>query len=202
MIKMTYANILTIARIVFVPIYLIFLFSSFHYGKTAALFIFIIASLTDWYDGRIARKRGEVTEFGKGLDPIADKLLILSAFISFVQLDLVPTWMIMVMIAREFLITSIRMVAISKKGEVLAAITSGKHKTFWHITTIIVILVIIALGEVVPWKEYLGSGEGFGEHLLAFILMLPYAMTFICVVYSVYSAIDFIKKNREVLFEK
>lgn len=200
MIKMTYSNMLTIARIVFIPIYLIFLFSSFQYGRIIALFIFIIASLTDWYDGRIARERGEVTEFGKALDPIADKLLVLSAFISFVQLDLVPTWMIMVMIARDFLITSFRMMAISKKGQVLAAIPSGKHKTFWHITTIITILVIIALGEALPWKEFLISRGDTGENILAFVLMLPYAMTFICVVYSVYSAFDFVKRNKKYIF--
>lgn len=197
---LNYSNILTIARIVFIPFYLALLFSPFRYGRVVALIIFIVASLTDWYDGRIARERGEVTEFGKVLDPIADKLLVLSAFISFVQLDLVPTWMIMVMIARDFLITSLRMVAISKKGQVLSAIPSGKHKTFWHITTIITILVIIALQEIIPWKEFLISKGDIGENFLAFVLMLPYAMTFICVVYSIYSAVDFIKRNKEYIF--
>ena len=110
--KINYPNTLTMARIFFIPLFLIFLFTNFRYGKIISLFIFIVASLTDWYDGKIARKHGEVTEFGEIMDPIADKLLILSAFISFVQLDLVPTWMIIIMIAREFIITSVRMVAI------------------------------------------------------------------------------------------
>jgi CDP-diacylglycerol--glycerol-3-phosphate 3-phosphatidyltransferase len=200
MIKVNYSNVLTVLRIFFIPYFLIFLFSNFKYGRVIALFIFIIASLTDWYDGRIARKRNEVTEFGKIMDPIADKLLVLSAFISFVQLDLVPTWMIIIIIAREFLITSFRMVAISKSKSVLSAIPSGKHKTVWHIVTIITILVILALPEIGPWKDFFISKGDVGEHLVAFILVLPYAMTFICVVYSVYSAIDFINKNKNYIF--
>jgi CDP-diacylglycerol--glycerol-3-phosphate 3-phosphatidyltransferase len=195
-----YSNALTVLRIFFIPYYLIFLFSKYRHGATIALFIFILASLTDWYDGKIARKRGEVTEFGRIMDPIADKLLVLSAFISFVQLELVPTWMIIIMIAREFIITSLRMVAISNSGKVLDAISSGKHKTVWHIVTIITILVILALPEIAPWKEFLISKGDAGEHILAFIHTLPYAMTFICVVYSVYSAIDFIRKNKDYIF--
>lgn len=198
--KVNYSNALTILRIFFIPYFLIFLLSNFKYGKIIALFIFIIASLTDWYDGKIARKRDEVTEFGKIMDPIADKLLILSAFISFVQLDLVPTWMIIIMIAREFLVTSFRMVAISKSKKVLSAIPSGKHKTVWNVITIITILTILAIPEVCSWKNFLISKGDVGEHLVAFVLVLPYAMTFICVVYSIYSAIDFVNKNKSYIF--
>ncbi|MFH1073616.1 MAG: CDP-diacylglycerol--glycerol-3-phosphate 3-phosphatidyltransferase [Candidatus Firestonebacteria bacterium] len=201
-IKFNYSNILTMARIVFIPFFLVFLFSKMAYGPVAALLIFIIASLTDWYDGRLARERNEVTEFGQFLDPVADKLLVFSAFISFVQLELVPTWMIIVMIGREFLITSLRMVAISNQNKVLPSEQSGKHKTAWHIATIITILVIISSQKVFGWRAVLESSGDAGEHLSAFIKTIPYIMTVICAGYSIYSAYDFIKKNRGHFFEK
>ena len=201
-IKFNYSNTLTMARIGFIPFFLVFLFSKMHYGSTVALFIFVIASLTDWYDGRLARERNEVTEFGKFLDPIADKLLVFSAFISFVQLELVPTWMIIVMIGREFLITSLRMVAISNGHHVLPAEQSGKHKTAWHIATIITILVIISSQKIFDWRVVLESSGDAGMHLSAFIKTIPYIMTVICAFYSIYSAYDFINKNRGHFFEK
>jgi len=193
---------LTMARIGFIPFFLFFLFSKMSYGPTVALFIFIIASLTDWYDGRLARERNEVTEFGQFLDPIADKLLVFSAFVSFVQLELVPTWMIIVMIGREFLITSLRMMAISNRHKVLPAELSGKHKTAWHIATIITILVIIASQNIFDWKTLLESSGNACEHLSAFIMAVPYIMTVICAVYSIYSAYDFINKNKGHFVEK
>lgn len=195
-IKFNYSNVLTMARIGFIPVFLILLFSKMPYGPAAALLIFIIASLTDWYDGRLARERNEVTEFGQFLDPIADKLLVFSAFISFVQLELVPTWMIILMIGREFIITSLRMIALSNQNKVLPAEQSGKHKTAWHIATIITILVIIASQKFFDWKSVLESYGDKGEHFSAFIMAVPYIMTVICAVYSVYSAYDFIKKNK------
>lgn len=206
MIPVTYSNVLTILRIFFIPYFLIFLFSNYKYGKFIALLIFILASLTDWYDGKIARRRGEVTEFGKIMDPIADKLLVLSAFISFVQLDLIPTWMVIIMIAREFIITSLRMVTISNKRKVLPAMASGKHKTVWHIVTIITILAILMMEEFItreisPWKDFLVSQGDVGEHVFALLHVIPYVMTFICIVYSVYSAVDFVRKNKKYLFK-
>jgi CDP-diacylglycerol--glycerol-3-phosphate 3-phosphatidyltransferase len=205
-LKNNLPNILTISRIFFIPYFLVFLFSNFKYGKIIALFVFVLASITDLLDGRIARKQGSVSEFGKVMDPIADKLLVLSAFISFVQLDLISTWMVMVIIAREFLITSLRMVAVSKKGTVLAAISSGKHKTVWHITTIITILVILAIQdfintEIGHWHGFLLGQGDTGEFFVALFKWLPDIMTMICVVYSVFSAVDFINKNRKVIFE-
>jgi CDP-diacylglycerol--glycerol-3-phosphate 3-phosphatidyltransferase len=192
-------------RIFFVPYFLIFLLYGYRYGKIIAFFIFVAASLTDYFDGRIARKRGEVTDFGKIMDPIADKLLVLSAFISFIQLDIVPTWMVIVMIAREFMITSFRMVALSK-GQVLAAIPSGKHKTVWHITTIITILFILALQnwlntKVMPWKEFFMRMGEPGDIITAAMNVLPYTMALICVIYSVFSAVDFVGKNKEAIFK-
>ncbi len=201
-IKINYSNSLTIARIVFIPFFLVFLFAKLKYGALIALIIFVVASLTDLYDGILARERNEVTDFGKFMDPIADKLLVFSAFISFIQLELVPTWMIIVMMAREFLITSLRMLAISNGNKVLPAEQSGKHKTAWHIATIITILVIIVAQDIWDLDARLLAQGDAGENILAFIGALPYIMGFICVVYSVYSAYDFIGKNRGHFFEK
>ncbi len=201
-IKLNYSNSLTLVRIIFIPFFLVFLFAQFKYGAAIALFIFIVASLTDLYDGILARERNEVTEFGKFMDPIADKLLVFSAFVSFIQLDLVPTWMIIVMMAREFLITSLRMLAISNGNKVLPAEQSGKHKTAWHIATIITILVIIAAQSIYKVNLWLESKGPVGEHISAFIGALPYTLSFICVVYSIYSAWDFINKNRGHFIEK
>lgn len=201
-IKLNISNSLTLARIIFIPFFLVFLFSKLQYGPAIALVIFIIASLTDLYDGMLARKRNEVTEFGKFMDPIADKLLVFSAFISFIQLELVPTWMIIIMMAREFLITSLRMLAVSNGNKVLPAEQSGKHKTAWHIATIITILVIVAAQKIWDIEFWLETKGEVGENASAFIGALPHILGYICVVFSIYSAYDFIKKNRGHFFEK
>ena len=202
--KITISNMLTVLRIIFIPYFIIFLFSNYKYGKLIALLVFIAASLTDLYDGRLARQRGEVTEFGKFMDPLADKLLVLSAFFSFVQLDLVPFWMVLIIFSRELIITSMRLVG-AQKGTVIAAEQAGKHKTVWHIATIITILVIIAFQDYItrffihPWEDFFIKQGDAGEKLVAFVHSVPWAMTFICVLWSVYSGWDFFKRNRHLL---
>jgi len=204
--KVTISNILTVSRIIFIPYFLIFLFSDYKYGKLVALFIFVVASLTDLYDGKLARERGEVTEFGKFMDPIADKLLVLSAFVSFVQLELVPAWMVVIVFARELVITSVRMFVAGRDNVIIAAERSGKHKTGWHIATIITILVIIAFQDYVtryiqPWAElFIENGGDAGEKFVAFVRWIPWGMMSICVAWSIYSAWDFFKHNKDTLF--
>ena len=102
---MTIANQLTLSRILLTFFFMSFLFKESFLYRCLALFIFLIASLTDLYDGRIARRREEVSDFGKLMDPIADKILILSALLAFVELQLVPAWMVILILTREFLIT-------------------------------------------------------------------------------------------------
>ncbi len=205
--KITISNVLTVLRITFIPYFIIFLFSNYKYGKLIALLVFIVASLTDLYDGILARQRGEVTEFGKFMDPLADKLLVLSAFFSFVQLDLVPFWMVLIIFSRELIITTMRLGA-AQKGTVIAAEQTGKHKTAWHIATIITILVIIAFQDYItrfisiPWAQLFISTPGdAGEKFVAFVDSVPWVMTFICVLWSVYSGWDFFRRNKHILTE-
>lgn len=126
---MNLPNKLTIARVIMIPFFLFFLMTDFFAGsRYVALAIFIIASLTDMLDGKIARKHNLVTNFGKFMDPLADKLLVCSAMIAFIELGLIPAWIVIIIIAREFIISGFRLIA-AEKNVVIAAGMSGKIKT-------------------------------------------------------------------------
>lgn len=126
---MNLPNKLTLLRVILVPVFVVFLMCNITgYDKWIALAIFIIASLTDLLDGKIARKYNLVTNFGKFMDPLADKLLVCSAFICFIELGKLPTWMVLIVIAREFIISGFRLVA-ADNGVVIAASMWGKYKT-------------------------------------------------------------------------
>lgn len=122
---MNLANKLTIIRIILVPIFLIFMALNKSYSIFIAILIFIVAALTDKLDGYIARSRNEITNFGKFMDPLADKLLVTSALISLVEYNIIPTWVSMIIIGREFAVTGLRAVAASE-GVVIAASWWGK----------------------------------------------------------------------------
>ena len=122
---MNLPNKLTMVRIVLVPIFMIALLLEFYY---AALIIFCVAAITDFFDGYLARKHNLVSSFGKIMDPLADKLLVFSALVCFIQLEKVSVWAPIIIIAREFFVTSMRVVAVSK-GKVIAASWWGKVKT-------------------------------------------------------------------------
>ena len=126
---MTTANKLTILRVVLIPVFLILMLAEFPGHLWLALAVFILASLTDWLDGHIARKYNQVTSFGKFMDPLADKLLVTAALLVFVQWGQIPGWAAFVILAREFGVTGLRLVAASD-GTVIAAGMSGKVKTF------------------------------------------------------------------------
>ena len=126
---MNLPNKLTTARVIMIPFFLVFLMTNFFEGSNyVALAIFIIASLTDMLDGKIARKYNLVTNFGKFMDPLADKLLVCSAMIAFIELGLMPAWIVIIIIAREFIISGFRLIA-AEKNVVIAAGMSGKIKT-------------------------------------------------------------------------
>src|SRR6185295_7148436 len=135
---------LTLLRLILVPFFLVFTISDNLTTRIAALIIFVAASITDLYDGRLARKLGQVTTLGIFLDPLADKFLISSAFVAFVQIPeiYVPAWMVVLIIGREFLITGLRTLAASK-GRILPAQRAGKFKTTSQLVAIITILVIL-----------------------------------------------------------
>ena len=143
---MNIANKLTIARIVLAFIFMAFLLAPGLANKVIAFVIFCFASSTDLFDGWLARRRNEITDLGKLLDPIADKVLVLSAFLSFVEMDLIAAWMVVIIIVRELLITGLRIFAMTK-GRVLEAAASGKHKTVSQMLTIFFILIVLMVRE-------------------------------------------------------
>ncbi len=175
---MNLPNKLTILRVILIPFFVAFLMDAFHVPGTKwiALAIFIIASLTDMLDGKIARKYNLVTNFGKFMDPLADKLLVCSALIAFVDMDIIPTWIVMIIIAREFIISGFRLVA-SDNGIVIAAGIWGKLKT---VCQMIMIIVLIA--------DFGGVFDTIGTVLIWLSLIL-----------TVISLVDYLYTNRQVL---
>ena len=137
---MNLPNKLTVSRLVLTVFLLLALFIDFPFHFTVALVFFVAASLTDLFDGIIARRRNLITAFGKLMDPLADKVLICSAFIAFIELEWMAAWMVILIVARELAITGLRLLAASK-NLVLAAERQGKNKTIFQITAIIALLV-------------------------------------------------------------
>ena len=139
---MNLPNKITMARICMVPVFVVFLLLSprIPYFRWIALFLFVAASITDYLDGNIARSRGLVTNFGKFMDPLADKLLVCSALICLIPLGLIPTWVVLITVAREFVISGFRLVA-AEKGIVLAASKMAKAKTATQMVMIIVLIM-------------------------------------------------------------
>lgn len=172
---MNLPNKLTMLRVILIPVMIIFLMKN---NYPAAAIIFILASLTDALDGHIARKRNLITDFGKLMDPLADKLLVVSALVCLVQLGDVQGWMVIVILAREFLITGLRGVAASS-GKVIAAAKSGKLKTITQMLAVIILLL-----ENRPFS-YIS-------------IPMDIAMLWIAVIMTVYSGIEYMVKNREV----
>jgi CDP-diacylglycerol--glycerol-3-phosphate 3-phosphatidyltransferase len=149
---MNLPNKLTVGRLVLTVLFLIVFFGRSPFADTIALVIFVLASLTDYFDGEIARKRNLITNFGILMDPLADKILTCSAFIAFVGHKDMPAWMAVVVVARELAITGLRMLAASKQ-KVLAAERYGKHKTISQMVAIISILVARSYPEWGAWTK-------------------------------------------------
>lgn len=152
---MNLPNKLTIFRVILIPFFVVLLlFDITAYDKWIALAIFIIASLTDFLDGHIARKYNLVTNFGKFMDPLADKLLVCSAMICLVELSRIPAWVVIVIIAREFIISGFRLVA-SDNGVVIAASYWGKFKTTFQILMICLMIAdlpqLALITQIVMW---------------------------------------------------
>jgi len=144
---MNWANRLTLGRLALTILFVVALNSSWHYGRTAALLIFLIAGVTDFIDGEIARRYGIITNFGKLMDPLVDKIMMAAAFISLVPLKAVPAWAATAVVARDFLITGLRLMA-SAKGRVLPAERLGKQKTSWQVITVIFFLGLLSIAEL------------------------------------------------------
>ena len=188
---MNWANRLTVSRLVLTILFVAALNSQWVYGRTAALVIFVLAGITDYFDGEIARRYGAVTNFGKLMDPLVDKIMMAAAFISLVPLQAIPAWAATTVVARDFLITGLRLMA-SARGQILPAERLGKHKTSWQITTVVFFLVLLSAREL----NYAG-GEG-GWWFRAWHQGGP-LLVWIAVVFTVYSGLRYAWRHRDVI---
>ena len=178
---MNLPNKLTVLRVILIPFFLIALMvEAIPYGKWIAVGIFIIASLTDMLDGQIARKHNLITNFGKFMDPLADKLLVCSAMIALIELDRIPAWVVIIIIAREFIISGFRLVA-SDNGIVIAAGWWGKVKTVVQMVMIIFVMC------------------NFGGNVVSIIENI---LIYAALALTVISLVDYLVKNKGVLSEQ
>ncbi|MFC1624539.1 CDP-diacylglycerol--glycerol-3-phosphate 3-phosphatidyltransferase [Candidatus Omnitrophota bacterium] len=183
---MNLANKLTISRIILAVFFILFLFIRGAGPKFIALAIFLTACITDYYDGIVARKRCGITDFGRLMDPIADKILVLGGFLAFVEMSLIPAWMVMVIIAREFVVTGIRVLALSKK-KVLSAATAGKHKTVSQIVSVLAILIFLIIRD-----------SGFSFRYIDYYSKGVYVLMLITVIMTLTSGVSYMLKNRYI----
>lgn len=175
---MNLANRLTLARILLVPIFMVFLLTRIPGGRFLAAAVFILAASTDGLDGYIARRRQQVTKFGKFIDPLADKLLITASLVCLVELKLVPAWIAILIISREFAVTGLRTLAVGE-NIIIAASKLGKIKT---ISQVVAVSILLLVGLPIPYLDLLGQ------------IALYFA-----VLMTIWSGVDYFLKARKVL---
>ena len=194
---MNLANKLTIFRIILVPVILIIPFFNLQgslWGVPLTYIIidviFIIASLTDKLDGYIARSRNQITNFGKFLDPIADKILVIVAMLILVEAGKLPAWIPAIVVIREFVVSGYRLVAVEKSGKVIAASIWGKIKTCTQMLGLVIAFIDVnSFGEIFS-REL--TGVAFGINLLTTILLS------ISVVATIFSGVDYMKDSKKI----
>lgn len=199
---MNLANKLTIFRIILVPVMIIVTFfnipGEFLGIPTTAWIlniIFIVASITDKLDGYIARSRNQITTFGKFLDPIADKILVITAMIILVEMGKVPAWIPTIIVFREFIVSGYRLVAVEKGGKVIAASIWGKLKTVTQMIAIILAFIDNnSFGTI--FTGTLTNGYEITINILTTLMMI------ICVIATIFSGIDYLKGGKELLKDK
>ena len=175
---MNLPNKLTLLRICLIPVFVILMLSQVSNFFLISCIVFIIASITDFLDGKIARKYNLVTDFGKFMDPLADKLLVLSALICMIEYDLVAGWMVIIIVARELTVSILRAIA-ADNGKVIAASGGGKIKTTSQIIAIILLLI----------------GANYSNSQIVFVGTIA---MYIATIFTLYSGIDYLYKNREL----
>ena len=175
---MNLPNKLTLLRICLIPVFVILMLSQVSNFFLISCIIFIIASITDFLDGKIARKYNLVTDFGKFMDPLADKLLVLSALICMIEYDLVAGWMVIIIVARELTVSILRAIA-ADNGKVIAASGGGKIKTTSQMIAIILLLI----------------GANYSNSQIVFVGTIA---MYIATLFTLYSGIDYLYKNREL----
>lgn len=199
--KMNLPNKLTVLRMVMVPFFVGFILLSpkVPWFKWIALGLFIIASLTDMLDGKIARKYNLITNFGKFMDPLADKLLVCSALICLTDLNVIPSWITIIIIAREFIISGFRLIA-AEKGVVIAAGKSGKWKTAVTMVMICFMLCIVNTHGFLSKAAAFEPATMEGIYPLYWVLYaIGYILMIIALVLTVVSLIDYLVKNKDVM---
>ena len=175
---MNLPNKLTLLRICLIPVFVILMLSQVSNFFLISCIIFIIASITDFLDGKIARKYNLVTDFGKFMDPLADKLLVLSALICMIEYDLVAGWMVIIIVARELTVSILRAIA-ADNGKVIAASGGGKIKTTSQMIATILLLI----------------GANYSNSQIVFVGTIA---MYIATIFTLYSGIDYLYKNREL----
>ena len=196
--KMNLPNKLTIFRIILVPVMAIIPYLNLKgdfLGLPLTYFfmelIFIVASITDKLDGYIARSRNQVTTFGKFLDPLADKILVLTAMVLLVELGKIPAWIPIIVLAREFIVSGYRLVAVEKGGQVIAASIWGKLKT----VTQMIAIILVMFDKNSFWDCFKGglTGADYVINLISTILLV------ISVVATIFSGADYLKSGKDLL---
>ena len=192
---MNLANKLTMIRIFLVPVFLVFItVREIPYGSIIATIVFVIASLTDQLDGHIARSRNQITNFGKFMDPLADKLLVTAALVSLVELKLVAGWAVVVILAREFAVSGLRTLAASD-GIVIAASWWGKIKTVTQMIAILLLLLKANINTSASAISFVNNNS----FLKGFFTYVPETIMFIAVLITIVSGIDYFIKNKHVI---
>jgi|SRR5450432_1055037 len=188
---MNWANRLTLGRLALTILFVVTLSSSWRYGRTTALLLFLLAGLTDYLDGEIARRYGIITKFGKLMDPLVDKVMMAAAFICLVPLRAVPAWAATIVVARDFLITGLRLLA-SSEGRVLPAERLGKHKTSWQIVTVIFFLALLSAREIkrtANQEQWWQQAWSYGGN----------ALLWITIGLTIYSGLGYLWRHRELI---
>lgn len=189
---MNLPNKLTISRIALTFVFMLFLFSHGLLAKVLALITFLIASFTDFLDGFIAKKTNQITDFGKLLDPIADKILVLAAFLAFVEMELIPAWMVVIIIFREIAITGLRVLALTK-NKIIQSDDAGKHKTVSQVFAIFVILLFLIFREAgIKIFKFWDSNTEIIYKEAIFVLM------FVTVVLTLISGMSYLVRNKDI----
>ena len=188
---MNLPNRLTVGRLALTMLFVVALSVNFPFHSTLSLLLFVLAAATDYFDGEIARRYALVTDFGKLMDPLVDKIMTAGAFVCLVALRALPAWVVIIVITREYLITGLRMLAVSQ-GRVLAADRIGKHKTSWQIATVIFFLALLTLQELNVPARNVGPGSSLWSYG-------GWAVSSIAVGLTLYSGLDYLWKHRAML---
>ena len=188
---MNVPNILSLARIILTPLFIILLFADFKMAKVFALLVFAIAAITDAYDGYLARKYNQITPEGKILDPLADKILVLSAFISFAFINIIDFWMVGIIIFRDLFVTGLRFIMSSRGFEFVTSKLS-KYKTAFQLTIIILTLIFISI-EGLDINIFIPTIVLIKEYKIIYIL------TAFTAIFTAYTGILYVFANRFII---